>query len=127
MGCPAAISNVAHVVEATVPRELYDRFLEHRVRKQWAKGRDDVVECTQCHFMIITEEKLNVKCRREGCPNASGFCGLCGEPPHPGKSCEENGRELREAAERAKVAPTREELKAMGIVPCPTCGIRPAL
>eukprot|EP00756_Hemistasia_phaeocysticola_P066604 Hpha_TRINITY_DN9347_c0_g2::TRINITY_DN9347_c0_g2_i1::g.26080::m.26080 len=100
MQCPAGCSDSIIPVEAVrdiVSGDLYQRFLDARLEKEWAGAHpDEVVQCPSCRWMGVAETS-NLKWRVV-CPNCSAcFCGLCGDSPHHslGLTCEEVAAQKR--------------------------------
>jgi hypothetical protein len=97
-------------------REMFQRFLDLRISKQFAKGKAWKVECPDCKYVAVVDDsraRLCVPCATVGCQYATGFCGLCQLRPHPGIDCDR----ARLNSEFGEVA------ESLGIKPCPTCGI----
>eukprot|EP00756_Hemistasia_phaeocysticola_P001243 Hpha_TRINITY_DN10884_c0_g1::TRINITY_DN10884_c0_g1_i1::g.23239::m.23239 len=123
-GCSDDVTNAAHLVQAVVSPEDYQKFLDRRLLREFAQKSEKIVSCPDCNFMVecpTVRDRYNVKCRKSGCLRESGFCGMCGEmPPHlPDVSCEEHRRRM----EAQQLAPSDEELRKMGVTKCPSCGM----
>eukprot|EP01062_Namystynia_karyoxenos_P016891 TRINITY_DN16220_c0_g5_i1.p1 TRINITY_DN16220_c0_g5~~TRINITY_DN16220_c0_g5_i1.p1 ORF type:complete len:751 (+),score=215.55 TRINITY_DN16220_c0_g5_i1:96-2255(+) len=108
------------LVRDSVPEEIYQRFLDVRLEKEWARTHpDEVVHCPGCEWMCIADKsdgKARVKC--ESCKLV--FCGLCGALPHRGMSCSEV------AQQKLRSDPSIVAFRAMmvqqGLQRCPGCG-----
>jgi hypothetical protein len=118
----------APIIKSLVSRNMYEKFEKFRLRMFVPKEEDEenivFYKCNgnDCEWFVIVGLDLEVvvcqSCRKKSCPK-------CRDEPHVGITCEENERQKKEKAEKAKEKAIDDEFKlaakAMGFKTCPHC------
>eukprot|EP01113_Clastostelium_recurvatum_P049486 TRINITY_DN9175_c1_g2_i2.p1 TRINITY_DN9175_c1_g2~~TRINITY_DN9175_c1_g2_i2.p1 ORF type:complete len:509 (+),score=75.34 TRINITY_DN9175_c1_g2_i2:108-1634(+) len=130
-GCKKVISyfDVQSIISKDSPLvfEMYDRAVTHLALSRAPAGT--VWRwCDHCEGGSVAlgadSGCVDVQCSNELCPSLSS-CTICGsQPGHPGLSCKEHGRTLRQTTLRVRMEERQTDyLARRNVKPCPGCTV----
>eukprot|EP00662_Eupelagonemidae_sp_cell21_P032527 gene32527-13010_t len=127
VGCAGGFIG-SHTVKASVPADVYARYLDLRLRKEWAAG-SRTAECPRCGFITEIEHgdsMWKVRCLSSRC-NVKEFCGQCGDRPHRKQAdqdltCEQFAAWRAEQEGGLRPEAVRKMLSDLKMQICPKCG-----